>query len=105
MGPTKERDGTPLTLCVLLWAHEGQADALVAYEDEVLTVLGDHGGSVVERARTDGSGDLPLEVQLLAFPSETALDTYMADERRQGLAPARKRAVARTEVMRVELLG
>ncbi|MET4782621.1 hypothetical protein ABIB56_002630 [Glaciihabitans sp. UYNi722] len=35
--PIMDSSHTPLTLCVLLWAHEGLEDALVAYEDRVRT--------------------------------------------------------------------
>ena len=32
-----------ITLCVLLWATDGGHDELVAYEDDVLELLPDHG--------------------------------------------------------------
>jgi len=95
---------------VLLWAREGQAEALIAYEDQVLALLADHGGSV---ARTTGpptqpdqtdQPDQPLEVHLIELPSEAALERYLADERRTALAEQRERAVARTEVLRVDLV-
>jgi uncharacterized protein (DUF1330 family) len=100
-------------LCVLLWAREGQAEALIAYEDQVLALLADHGGLVLYRARTTGpptQPDQPLEVHLIELPSEAALERYLADERRTAherrtaLAEQRERAVARTEVLRVDLV-
>jgi uncharacterized protein (DUF1330 family) len=92
---------------VLLWAREGQAEALIAYEDQVLALLADHGGLVLYRARTTGpptQPDQPLEVHLIELPSEAALERYLADERRTALAEQRERAVARTEVLRVDLV-
>ena len=88
-------------LCVLLWAHPGQEDALVAYEDRVLALVPAHGGAVLQRARTSGDDGHPLEVQLLRFPSEDAMQSYLADDRRVALAAERDRVVARTELMRV----
>jgi uncharacterized protein (DUF1330 family) len=97
-------DGRPVTLCVLLWAREGEARALVAYEDTVLQFVTTHGGRVLQRVRTDGADDAPLEVHVLQFPTQDALDAYMEDPQRVALAPERDRAIARTEVHRVEIV-
>ena len=93
-----------VTLCVLLWAHTGNEDALISYEDRVLDVAPAHGARLLQRARTDGSGGAPLEIQFLEFPSEGALDGYLRDERRTALAGERDRGITRTEVMRVDLV-
>ena len=90
-----------VTLCVLLWARPGAADALVAYEDAVLPLVATHRGRVRERVRTDGSDDGPPEVHVLEFPSDSALDAYMNDPQRQELSAARDEAIARTAVYRV----
>jgi uncharacterized protein (DUF1330 family) len=92
----------PVTLCVLLWARPGAADALVAYEDAVLPLVAVHGGRVRERVRSDGADDAPLEVHVLEFPSDAALDAYMNDPERQALTGARDQAIARTAVYRVD---
>ena len=94
----------PLTLCVLLWAHPGAEEALTAYEDQVLALVPDHGGRVIQRARSSGAGGYPLEIHLLEFPSPQALDAYVADGRRQALAEDRDRAIAKTEVIEVDLI-
>lgn len=94
-----------LTLCVLLWARPGAEDALFAYEDRVLGLLADHGGRVLQRARSSGADGQPLEIQLLEFPSAGALGGYMSDERRTALAGERDRAIARTDVIEVDLIG
>ncbi|HEY3829772.1 MAG TPA: hypothetical protein VGL57_11300 [Solirubrobacteraceae bacterium] len=96
-----------LDLCVLLWAKPHAAAALVEYEDRVLELLADHGACTLQRARTDGTDGTdgaPLEVQILRFPSQVALDDYMADERRTALAELRGAAIARTEVIPITLV-
>ena len=57
--------------------------------------------SVPGSAAVTGS---PAEIQLLEFPSAAALDAYMGDPRRTVLAADRDRAVARTEILEVELI-
>jgi uncharacterized protein (DUF1330 family) len=96
-----------VTLCVLLWAREGREAELGAYEDQVLDLLAEHGGQVIQRARTvtgNGGNGEPTEVQLLRFSSEAALDDFMQDGRRTALAGQRDAAIARTDVLRVRLL-
>jgi uncharacterized protein (DUF1330 family) len=94
-----------LTLCVLLWPHPGTEDALTTYEDAVLALVSQHGGRVLQRARSSGTDEQPHEIQLLEFPSAKALDDYMTDGRRTALAGERDRAVARTQVISVELIA
>lgn len=93
-----------LNLCVLLWANPGNEAALVKYEDRVLQLLGDHGARVLQRVRSDGVDGRPLEVHVLEFPSQAALDSYMGDARRTELAGERDAAIARTDVLRVDLV-
>jgi uncharacterized protein (DUF1330 family) len=90
-----------VSLCVLLWARPGQADALVAYEDAVLELVAAHGGRVRERVRTDGTEGAPLEIHRIDFPSDDAFDAYMNDPNRQAMAGARDAAIERTAVYRV----
>ncbi|MFC7546972.1 hypothetical protein [Plantactinospora sp. GCM10030261] len=91
-------------LCVLLWARPGAAEALIAYEDKVLALLGEHGGRVVRRARTGGTDGAPTEVQLIEFASRAGYDAFLADERRTALAGERDAAIARTEVYPAEFV-
>ena len=93
-----------VTLCVLLWAQPGAGDGLIAYEDQVLGLVSGHGGRVLQRVRSNGSDGQPLEIQLLEFPSTAALDDYMTDGRRLALSDERDRAIARTQVINVELI-
>jgi uncharacterized protein (DUF1330 family) len=91
-------------LCVLLWAKPDAEEALCAYEDTVLGLMGDHGAQVLQRMRTDGANGAPLEIQVLEFPSQGSLDGYMQDERRTALAGEREAAIARTDVLAAELV-
>ena len=61
-----------VTLCVLLWARDGKAEALATYEDRVLDLLDDHDARVAFRGRASGEGDTPTEVQILTFASGEA---------------------------------
>lgn len=94
-----------LTLCVLLWPTPGHEKALSAYEDEVLALLGDHGARVVQRVRSVEAGDGPLEVQVIELPDEQALAAFMSDPRRVASADERDRVIARTDIMRVNLVS
>ncbi len=94
----------PVNMCALLWAHHGAEADLVAYEDEVLELLPDHGARLISRARTAGLDGEPYEIQLIEFPSEDALADYVADERRMAMADQREAAVSRTELMRVDFI-
>ena len=89
-------------LCVLLWSKPGAEQALYAYEDTVLGLMGDHGARVLQRMRTDGANGGPLEIHMLEFPSQGALDSYMQDERRLAIASERDAAIARTDVLPAE---
>ncbi len=91
-------------LCVLLWAHPGRDAELVAYEDRVLALVPGHGGKVLHRARSTGEAKHQLEMQFYSFPSEAALQAYLADDRRVALAAERDRVVARTELIRVSFV-
>jgi uncharacterized protein (DUF1330 family) len=92
-------------MCVLLWAQPDADDALIAYEDRALALVPEHGGRVLNRARSSGADGQPLEIQLLEFPSAAALSGYMTDSRRVVLADDRDRAIAKTEVINVDLIG
>lgn len=84
----------------MIWAMPGEEDLLTEYEDRVLELLPAHEAELLSRVRSlEGQ---PCEIQLLRFASEESLESYMEDPARQGLSGMRERAVARTEVLRVE---
>lgn len=86
-------------MCVLLWAHHGQREALVAYEDSVLAFLPEHGGRVVRRVPTLCADGQPDEIQFLDFAARENIASFMADPRRTALEPVRDAAIARTDVL------
>jgi uncharacterized protein (DUF1330 family) len=90
-----------VSLCVLLWARPGLAEELSAYEDRVLALMGDHGGEVLHRARTQGADTELTEIQFIRFASEAGVESYLADPRRIELADERERVIARTETLPV----
>ena len=92
----------PVVLCVLLEAVPGEEAGLVAYEDEVLTLLADHDARVVQRVRAVEVGEGPYEMHVLEFASQAALDGYLEDPRRTALLAERDRVIARTTVIPVE---
>ncbi|TXH15323.1 MAG: hypothetical protein E6R06_33180 [Mycobacterium sp.] len=79
-------------------------EALIAYEDSVLALVSEHGGTVLQRARSDGAEDRPLEIQLYEWASQAAMDSFMSDPRRTALAADRDRAIARTEIVPVQFV-
>ena len=96
-----------LTLLVQLWAKPGCEQLLVDYEDQVLARLETYGAKILQRVRTADAGDAdgPFEAHVLEFPSEAALDEYMADPHRVALSDLRDRAIARTDLRRVTVVA
>ena len=94
----------PLAICVLLWANPGHDDDLVAYEGQVLRLLADHDGEVLQRVRTGYEPGQPFEVQILRFSSEGSMQRFIDDDRRTALAGMRERAIERTDVLKVTIV-
>ncbi len=91
-----------LRLCVLLWPLPGHEADLHRYEDLVLPLLDEHDGRLVAREHVvRGSDAEPVEVQVIEFPSQVAMDAYLEDPRRLALEPDRAAAVARTQILRL----
>jgi len=101
-----------LTILVQLWAHPGHEQLLIEYEDQVLRRLAAYGARVMQRVRvadaevgSAGERDRgPFEAHVLEFPSDRALAEYMADPERLALSDLRDRAIARTELLRVNVV-
>jgi uncharacterized protein (DUF1330 family) len=91
-----------VTLCVLLWSVLDREDEVASYEDQVLELLGEHGGQLLSRVKA--VREQPCEVQIIAFESEDGLSAYMNSPERAALSASRDRAIARTEVLRVDVL-
>lgn len=99
-GLTGSGDGD-LLLCCLLWAKDGDAAGLEEYEDKVLALMPDHGGAVLQRVCCDRGTGEPAELQVIRFPAQSSLDSFLADPRRLALAGERDRVVGRTELFPV----
>jgi uncharacterized protein (DUF1330 family) len=77
--------------------------ALRSYEDKVLGLVAEHGGSVLYRGTVlpgaqHGDGEPPTEVQIQRMPSQASLDAYVNDPRRLAMAAERDAAIARTDL-------
>ena len=93
------------TLVAMLWPHPGQEQALIDYEDAVLALLPAHGCRVLSRVRSTDSSDGPFEVQIIEYPNEDAVAAYMVDPARVALADIQSAAIARTQVVRGDLVS
>jgi hypothetical protein len=94
-----------ITLCVLLWAHDGKADDLTRYEDTVMELLAEHRGTIISRVRCTPTDEGPDEVHTIQFADQASFDAYMVDPRRLDLAHERDRVIKRTTVLDAELLA
>lgn len=89
-----------LRLCVLLWPKDGSDVELRRYEDVVLPLLSEHDGRLLSRETVCRASDEdPLEVQVIEFRDQFALDGYMADPRRLALEDQRARAIERMQIL------
>ena len=87
---------------------EGGIDGFQRYERAVLSLLGDHGGALQRRLRSE---DGLTEVHLVGFPSPEAFSSYRSDPRREEHRELLEASGARLEVLELgdaptdELLG
>ncbi len=88
----------PFRIVALVEMAAGHCEAGGRYEDEVLALLGRHGGSVERRLRT---GDGCAEVQILVFESRAGYEAVLADPERLSLRAALGDAAPTTRVLEV----
>lgn len=69
-----------------------------AYEDAVLPLLGEFGGSLERRLR---SHDGTVEVHIVSFDTDTDFQKFKSDPRRAALAPLIEASSATTELIAV----
>ncbi|MER5478147.1 hypothetical protein ABT026_14400 [Streptomyces sp. NPDC002734] len=91
-----------VTYLMLAWLAEGGAGAFDVYEGAVLPLLAEYGGRLERRVRTM---DDRLEVHLVSFPTEDALDAYRADPRRSAAAPLLESSGAEVQLLPVRDIG
>lgn len=99
-------DDGPFTLAFVGYADSARAADAIAYEDEVLPLLVDHGAELLSRVRRAEGEDqaLPLEVHLIRFPSRAALEAYLADDRRVALRERYGEVFTTTHIAQVDLI-
>ncbi|HEY8525367.1 MAG TPA: DinB family protein [Acidimicrobiales bacterium] len=101
-----DNDDGPFTLAFVGYTgpEPGAAERASAYEDAILPLLADHGAELVFRGRRSGGQDpeLPVEFQLLRFPSRRALASYLKDERREAAIREFGEVFATTHVVEVD---
>lgn len=76
-----------VTIAFIGHAPPERVEAASAFEDDVLPLLADHGAELLYRGRRADGQDpsLPAEVHLIRFPSRSAYDAYLVDDRRAAL--------------------
>lgn len=93
----------PVTLVVNLWVRDEREAEFIAYEDDALALVREHGGRVLRRVRRLEPGDHlhPFETHIVELPDEQAFARFEADPRRAALADRRAACVAKTVSWRV----
>ncbi|HEX6568975.1 MAG TPA: hypothetical protein VF015_07415 [Acidimicrobiales bacterium] len=99
-------EGEPFTLVFVGHAGAAASERASSYEDRVLPLLADHGARLLYRGRRVAGADpsLPLEVHVIRFPHQRALEAYMADERRLALIDEYGDVFTRTQVVEVDTI-
>ncbi|MEU4557918.1 hypothetical protein AB0F72_05995 [Actinoplanes sp. NPDC023936] len=87
-----------LLLVAVVEMAAGHEEAGRRYEDDVLTLLGRHGGALERRMRDTTGG---TEVQVIRFAARSGLDSFLADPRRAQLRSAIGEAAPATRVLEV----
>jgi hypothetical protein len=88
----------PITLVLIARVPPAGVADFQAYEDAVLPLLADHGGTLQRRLRdADGS----TELHIVQFPDETALANYRQDPRRTRHAALLEASHAVMELLRL----
>jgi len=83
-----------LTLVLIARIPPDGVGAFQAYEDRVLPLLNEHGGRLQRRLRNDMG---TVELHIVSFPSDIALEKYRSDPRRTAAAPLLERSSAKVE--------
>jgi uncharacterized protein (DUF1330 family) len=90
-----------LYITVHLYGRNGNPGEFREYEKKALDIFRRHGGEVVVAytpAPGSGTGDVPDEIQVLRIKDKNALDGFMGDPDRVGMAAERESVLRRTEV-------
>lgn len=87
-------NGNSLTLVLIARIPLEGVEAFCTYEDQVLPLLSEYGGKLERRLR-DELGT--VELHILSFPSEAALQSYRSDPRRAAASHLLERSSAQIE--------
>ena len=91
-----------VTLCAILRVPRSGLEALRTYEDAVLPLLKDHGGTLRQRLRTE---DGLTGVHVIWFPSPSHFNAYRNDPRRAAHSGLFDASGATAEVLTVRDLA
>lgn len=87
-------------LTVLLFVKAGKETVFQEYENAVLSILKEYKGVLIHRLRPTketyighSTEELPYEIHLLSFPSETDFKGYLQDSKRISLNPLKENAI------------
>ena len=91
---------------VSLWIHPGQEKAFEAFEQEAAAIMASHGGRIDRAIRIRGAGcESPYEVHIVAFPDDSAFESYRSDPRILQLAQRRSGIIAKTIILNGQFVG
>lgn len=93
-----EASETELTFAVIARVASTGVVSFQAYEDAVLPLLSEFGGKLQRRLR---NADGTIEVHIVSFPSEIAVQRYRSDGRRRALAQLLEHSAASVELIPV----
>ena len=88
----------PITLVLVARVPASGVADFQAYENAVLPLLAEHGGTLERRLR---GGDATVEIHIIRFADAAALDCYRQDPRRAAHAALLERSGASVELLRV----
>jgi adenylate cyclase len=98
---------SPYCLLVELYVREGKEQLFEEYEQNVLSLLHDHGIVLLSRLRCQNnkaSPELPFETHILQVPSASAWTQFEQDPRRTELSALRDLALLRTVTHQMQQL-
>jgi len=87
-------------ILAMIYVGNGGVESLRDYESRVLPVLEEHGGKLLSAfaPQDHEQPDCPDEIHLIAFSSDEAFKSYLADKRVESLSALRRTAISRTTV-------
>ena len=88
-----------ILICAVLRVPPEGLEDFCAYEDLVLPMLADHGGTLERRLRSDNG---TVEIHLIRFSNQAGFDAFRDDPRRAAHAYLFNRSRGAIEVMTVD---